>query len=539
MKITELGTVERAIENMVLIKGSTPGEYQVLESGSVLCNEKREVIGAVLETLGRVQAPMYSVQFTNAEEIENVGLSHGVKVYYVNSHSTFVFTQPLRNLKGTDASNIHDEEVGEEEMEFSDDEAEAEYKRQKKQAKRGGRGGTTARAARGGLRGLDASEQDTEMSYMHGSDAPRQTYGGGMSYDDEPSEDFYSPLKRPDNLGDMLAVTGPQTQRPPLANFDHTRGRGRGDRGRGRGDRGRGRGERGRGRGGNDNMRGGDRGRGRGTTDNQHGSDRGRGGSNLGKQNGYKGNAQSFPDRHNDEFKPATVQHALPPRPDVPQQSSSHVQQYALPRPYQQPASSTYQFNGYTFQHGLQAVQPPQPPTYYNQQQLPAAAAPLTPGTFVNPTYYQAPQAPQQPQWTTHHGQYPSHTMQQQSPAAYPGLNGQQTFPQGGSAGYGDGAPQQQQPQQNNLADVLRRLGGQPRRSVIRILCLPHQRRHDEGIRVFSAVDCLAGFRCSIGFLSLIKDESTGHMINMAKKEGTAVLGWNPNDSARIANFAV
>jgi hypothetical protein len=35
-------------------------------------------------------------------------------------------------MKGSDASNVHDEEVGDDEIEFSDDEAEAMYKRQLK-----------------------------------------------------------------------------------------------------------------------------------------------------------------------------------------------------------------------------------------------------------------------------------------------------------------------------------------------------------------------------------------------------------------------
>ncbi|KAF2773594.1 hypothetical protein EJ03DRAFT_264782, partial [Teratosphaeria nubilosa] len=67
-KITLLGRVENIVENMLLIKGATPGEYQVLESGSVLCNEKREVFGVVGDTLGRVQEPLYSVLFNNAQE---------------------------------------------------------------------------------------------------------------------------------------------------------------------------------------------------------------------------------------------------------------------------------------------------------------------------------------------------------------------------------------------------------------------------------------------------------------------------------------
>ena len=35
----------------------------------------------------------------------------------------------LRQFKGSDASNVHDEEPGEDEIEFSDDEQEAAHKR--------------------------------------------------------------------------------------------------------------------------------------------------------------------------------------------------------------------------------------------------------------------------------------------------------------------------------------------------------------------------------------------------------------------------
>lgn len=46
--------------------------------------------------------------------------------------ASFVFTRDLRKLKGSDASNVWDEEVGAAEMEWSDDEAEMEYKRNQK-----------------------------------------------------------------------------------------------------------------------------------------------------------------------------------------------------------------------------------------------------------------------------------------------------------------------------------------------------------------------------------------------------------------------
>ncbi|KAK4548982.1 hypothetical protein LTR36_008755 [Oleoguttula mirabilis] len=511
MKITELGHVEMLVENMVLIKGSTPGEYQVLESGSVLCNDKREVVGAVAETIGRVQEPMYSVAFTNAQEIENAGLSHGTKVYYVDSHSTFVFTQPLKNLKGTDASNIHDEEVAEEEMEFSDDEAEAEYKRQKKMAKKAGRGGFDGaqgtRGARGGgaPRSFGAPGHDGGATFAgngHG-DAPEQTYGGGMSYDDEPNEEFYSPLKRPDNLSQMMASGGPP--KPQLSNDRGRGGRGRGG-DRGRGDKGRGRGDRGRGRGGahqDRDQRGGrggfnpDReqrgGRGgfnqdreqrggRGGSNQDRDQRGGRGGGRGGQPNGaHRGNAQSFPDHHNTERPNGGRQHSLPPKPNVAQasppppppptqQQYPAYTQYPQQPPQQAAAPQTYQFGGYTFQYG---AAPPSAPTpqqqpqqsYYGQQQ-PAAAAPPA-GAYVNPAFYQGQQQhqqqhqqqqhqPQQPQWTPQQtAQWPQ---QQQQAAAYGAWNGQQYTQPGAAASQAYTSAQQQQ---QNLADILRRMGGQ------------------------------------------------------------------------------
>ena len=443
MKITHLGNVDRIVESMVLIKAVTPGEFQVLESGSVLCNEKREVIGAVAETLGRVQEPMYSVAFTNAKEIEDMGLEFGAKVFYVDSHSTFVFTQPLKNLKGTDASNIHDEEVGEDELEFSDDEKEAEYKRLKKLAKRGGRGGLSRSAFNEdrAMRDFDAPGSSNGNTFANGSDVPQQQYGGGMNYDDGDVEDeFYNPLKRPDNLSQLMAG-GP----PPMPERGGFRGRGRGY-DRGRGDRGRGRGDRGRGRGGFDhrNQRGGRGGQGQ--------DDRGRG--DFGQQNGHRGPAHSFPDRHNHsnnrrrnagkhQFNRggSNASHSTSPPPQ--QQYPPYQPQYQQ----QPPTPQNYQFNGYTFQYSNSPPPPPAPQTgYYNQQQMAAqTAAPSIPaGAFVNPAFFQNQQA--QAQWPQPQAQ------QQPSHPAWPAQQYQQ-YAQAGAA-----QPPQQAP--TNLADILRQLGG-------------------------------------------------------------------------------
>ncbi|ROT42175.1 NAF1-domain-containing protein [Sodiomyces alkalinus F11] len=235
-KIEPLGEVDQIVENILVVKAYTPGEYQVLDTGSVLCTEDRTVFGVVCETIGKVLQPMYTVMFTTAEEIAEAGLKTGTKVFYPVNHASYVFTQPLRNLKGSDASNIHDEEVGDEEMEFSDDEKEAEYKRQVKQKKREGkaaRGG----ASRGGGR---------EPHPLRNEVKPDATTSSGLNYDDE-DDGPYKPLPRPASFGQGPPIEQSFIQEPePQPRFGAYRGRadfrGRGNRGRDRGRGGRGRG---------------------------------------------------------------------------------------------------------------------------------------------------------------------------------------------------------------------------------------------------------------------------------------------------------
>ncbi|KDN65432.1 putative NAF1 domain-containing protein [Colletotrichum sublineola] len=245
-KIEELGLVDQIVDNIMVIKAFTPGEYQVLDTGSVLCTEDRKVFGVVWETIGKVLQPMYTVMLSTADEIREAGLSVGAKVYYPPAHAKFVFTQPLKNLKGSDASNIHDEEVAEDEMEFSDDEKEAEHKKQIKQKKKEARFGKGGAAAEGrGRGGREPHPLRNEVS------AP--PVDGGLNYDDE-DDGPYKPLARPPGFGQVPPAQQNFTTEPEPGRFGGRRG-GRGDF-RGRGDRGRG--GRGRGRGGHGGRGGGD-----------------------------------------------------------------------------------------------------------------------------------------------------------------------------------------------------------------------------------------------------------------------------------------
>ncbi|OAA32195.1 H/ACA ribonucleoprotein complex, subunit Gar1/Naf1 [Moelleriella libera RCEF 2490] len=222
MKIEELGSVENIVENIMLIKAITPGEYQVLDTGSVLCNAERTVIGVVAETIGKVLQPMYTVYFNSAAEIKELGLEIGHGIFYPVDHAHYVFTQPLKNLKGSDASNLHDEEIGDEEMEFSDDEKEAEYKRSLKQKKRD--------------KWKSKNETGVGSGSRQGHPLSQEMSASSLNYDDD-DDGPYKPLSRPPGFGSGAASTETY-EAEPRPESRRGGGRGRGD-GRRRGGRGR------------------------------------------------------------------------------------------------------------------------------------------------------------------------------------------------------------------------------------------------------------------------------------------------------------
>ncbi|UZJ57065.1 hypothetical protein CBS101457_006385 [Exobasidium rhododendri] len=117
-------------------KGEEEGEYSVLDTGSLLAFNDRNVLGVVYETFGSVLSPLYALRYPSASHINQHLIKVGKEVGYVPSHSTYVLTRALRALgKGSDASNLWDEEIGDDEREFSDDEAEANHKRSAKASK--------------------------------------------------------------------------------------------------------------------------------------------------------------------------------------------------------------------------------------------------------------------------------------------------------------------------------------------------------------------------------------------------------------------
>lgn len=227
--ITPLGIVQHVVEGTQAVIEALGGgsASTILDRGSVLCKEDRTVLGVIHDTIATVHKPMYVLRFKSEEDAKHAGLEKGLQIWYPNSHAVFVFPSQLRQQKGSDASNLHDEEVGPDEVEYSDDEQEQAHKREKKNRKRS--------------KGKFNKGDDNEPR------AP--AYGDpNLRYDDD-EEGPYKPLQRPANFGMGLppppsqAVSGYPTTHGNRGSHHHGwRGDSRGRGGRGRGLNGRGRG---------------------------------------------------------------------------------------------------------------------------------------------------------------------------------------------------------------------------------------------------------------------------------------------------------
>lgn len=327
--LEELGEVQSVVERLALIKAKTSGEYQVLNEGSVVALQDRTVIGTIADLLGRVQSPLYTVRFATKEEISENGITVGTKIFYSPKHSTFVFTKALKAQKGSDASNLWDEEVDEHEIEFSDDEAEAEYKRKLKEKKAGGKGG--------------------KAPHQRDAQGPGRS-GAGAPSSDEP----YTPLARPPHLSDLMKemahIAQPVEKNPNRG--DH------GDKNKGDARKA----GRGGNRGGRDERRSGGRDNGRGPNERRgHGYNRDRDrGRDLTDQAGSPSASQPY--YGSGSHSPHGYQQP-PPAPTYQQPQQAYQQAQSTPQ-------YGYHYGGYTSQQYSQLPQQPQQPLQPLHQQL-------------------------------------------------------------------------------------------------------------------------------------------------------------------------
>ncbi|KAF8589370.1 hypothetical protein K439DRAFT_1612805 [Ramaria rubella] len=179
------GEIATILPDSVIVRGGGASGFNarekrdaVLDEGSLLLLEDRTPLGYIFETFGPTAQPHYLIRIkpknhlhgatkvslpdsgnpsestevvmgptdeskpplpsslspppprTDREDPAKFFVSQAV--YHISSLSNFVFPSALARFKGSDASNFHDEEPAEHELEFSDDEAEAAHQRVRK-----------------------------------------------------------------------------------------------------------------------------------------------------------------------------------------------------------------------------------------------------------------------------------------------------------------------------------------------------------------------------------------------------------------------
>ncbi|KAI9444531.1 Gar1/Naf1 RNA binding region-domain-containing protein [Lactarius indigo] len=131
-QLEKVGEIMNIVNNVVVVKGEASSTRRAsehaLDSETLLVYEDRKVLGYIHETFGPTYQPMYQVKFNSAHPLDLNEARVSRPVFHVPARSKYVFVAELTKLRGSDASNVHDEEPADYELEFSDDEAEAAYK---------------------------------------------------------------------------------------------------------------------------------------------------------------------------------------------------------------------------------------------------------------------------------------------------------------------------------------------------------------------------------------------------------------------------
>ncbi|PNX71825.1 H/ACA ribonucleoprotein complex non-core subunit NAF1 [Trifolium pratense] len=134
-KMLPVGVVMSTLGAQVIVEGVE--KHEPLNEGSILwLTESRKPLGLVDEIFGPVKNPYYIVRYNSESEVP-AGIQGGTTlVSCVPEYADRVLNNKDLYRKGYDASGANDEELSDE-VEFSDDEKEAEYRKMQKMTKRG------------------------------------------------------------------------------------------------------------------------------------------------------------------------------------------------------------------------------------------------------------------------------------------------------------------------------------------------------------------------------------------------------------------
>nr|XP_002127401.1 H/ACA ribonucleoprotein complex non-core subunit NAF1 [Ciona intestinalis] len=171
-----IGNISNIIDNHVVIIKAIMGK-PALNLDSVLFLEDKSIVGKIYETFGPVPSPYYVVCFKETKTPSELSVDQ--KIYFapnIKDYTTFVLTAQLVKTKGSDASWKDDAEPPDQCIDFSDDEEERKFKKNRKEARSGT---TTATHAPNKGRGRNhntnqcvnrATRFATPTNQLHGTD---------------------------------------------------------------------------------------------------------------------------------------------------------------------------------------------------------------------------------------------------------------------------------------------------------------------------------------------------------------------------------
>ncbi|THH27667.1 hypothetical protein EUX98_g6521 [Antrodiella citrinella] len=214
-------------KSVVLVKGLGAGiggkaSERALDTDTLLVFGDRKVLGHVYETFGPTHQPMYQVKFNSQYPLDEEKFVIAREVFHVPARSNFVFVRQLKALKGSDASNAHDEEPGDDELEFSDDEEERAHKRGERSKREESRLGVPSATHFSTPVPSHIRDQDVAAEEMYGHAYDNHAYndmdfGAGPSRPPPvPYDDPYSDLSTSQPIKTEPSTDGydPRQQRP-------------------------------------------------------------------------------------------------------------------------------------------------------------------------------------------------------------------------------------------------------------------------------------------------------------------------------------
>lgn len=133
-KMLLCGIVNHIVEDKVLIDQCL--NNKIVNLDNIIFNKNNIALGYIDDVIGNIDSPIYVMKIYPNLIDNNISINKGEEMFICEDKASLVNKEDLMKKKGCDASNAFDEEVLNDEMEYSDDEQELQIKAIRRQQKK-------------------------------------------------------------------------------------------------------------------------------------------------------------------------------------------------------------------------------------------------------------------------------------------------------------------------------------------------------------------------------------------------------------------